>query len=823
MKAAKNFLARRVWLAAAVCLALGARAVENHLVTTASFSKLNNAPLYFEANASQAEGAAPFVARGIECSVLLSASEAEIILGKPADRLALSHESTARTVRLKLLGANPAANMSGLDRMAATANYFIGSDRANWHAGVPMFSRVQVAEVYPGVSVIYYANQSAQLEYDFQLQAGANPAQIRFGIEGADSVRVDGAGNLVLNIGGQEISQHKPVVYQEANGVRKDIAGDYQLNADGTVGFSLGAYDRSLPLTIDPALDFLTYVGGKQLDIAWSVALDSSSGNIFVAGETLSTDLPTTNALMVTLTNRGVPYTTNFTNFQGGTHSFGDAFVASYDSNGVLRFLSYLGGKTDDGALGIASDGGGGVWLTGFTDSTNFPITTNALFTKITGQNNNAKNLFPTDAFISHLDKSGTNLDYSTYFGGADLDEGVGIAVLNSNQVFVTGLTGSTNFPVTPNAAQTNVAGSFDAFVTELWDGTNYYTTLLGGTNTDFGLSVAVDSQTNAWVTGFTYSTNFPTTNVMTLTNDWNTKVMSANIQFTNHLFTELNSQTNSTRHNTGLRSDDAFVAAIGPSGTNLLFSTYLGGSNDDVGNHIAVDPNNDNVFVTGYTFSRDFPTNISTEPPTPIFDPAVTNIVYPTQSTNFLAHVFVTAITNYHIGFSTQFGGNQADQATAIAVDNNHLVYVFGSTSSTNFFATNILGVTNTIPILRHGHTNGFTYQGILTNNSVFTNLSQTNLLIPLKHKGNTNDLFLAVLDADGTNFVHSIILGGPSDDEANAMAVDPSGSAVYIVGATTSNTNFVTTNNAAQPLFGGGKSKKNSDGFVGKISLSP
>lgn len=802
---AREISARRlsfVIAIAVVCVVCGARAFTRLAAHAVGFSSFASAPLYFERNAGQFDGPAQFIARGSECTVALSPAEAQIVVGGS------SGESPARTVRLELSGAAPGSSISGRDPMTATANYFLGNEPAKWHTGVPLFARVQVDEVYPGVQVVYYANQSAQLEYDFNLQPNAEPGQIRFRVEGADSVRVDDGGNLALKIGGQEIQQHKPVAYQERGGARMEVAASYHLNADGTVGFALGDYDRSLPLVIDPVLDFVTYMGGKKAEIGWAIALDPS-GNIYVAGETLSMDLPTTNAIEFG--------TTNFAQFRGGNNAFGDAFVAKYDNNGALQFLSYLGGKNDDGALAIAYDnsGGGAVWVTGFTDSTNFPLM-NPIRAQLTGPNKNAKRVFPVDAFITKLDPSGV-LKFSTFFGGENIDEGAGIAVDGAGSVYVTGVTSSTNLPgLLPNSFQTKWAGNLDAFVAKLSPVfpdiyTNIYTTFLGGTNTDMGLGIAVDSGLDAWVTGLTYSTNFFTTNALQIAGGVDTYYPD------DYTFTNLNTETNNPHHFNSLRSD-AFVTEISPDGTSVPFSSFLGGSNDDVGESIAIDQF-DNVYVAGYTLSRNFPTNRVTATPLP---DEVNQYVFPHPGTNFFSHAFVTEISNHALAYSVHFGGSQIDSALGVAVDNNGQTYLTGSASSTNFFPVPLL-VTNSEAVMKHGQlvTN---YFGIVTNSPVFTNLSSTNLTVRLRHHGNTNDIFVAVLSPEFTNFNQQIILGGPGEEQANKIAVDPSGNAVYLVGLTTSRTNFATTN-AAQQVFGNGSKNgsRRSDAFVSKIQIVP
>lgn len=824
---------RRGCTALLVALAAAARAAsDNSALQLTAFS---SAPLCFEARPSSTDGSAGFIARGIECSVLLGPNEADIILGKAADETIPHQPRSTRAVRLELVGANPRAQMSGIDRMAATANYFVGNDSSKWQSGLPLFGRVQVSDVYPGVKLVYYANQSAQLEYDFVLQANSHPEQIRFRVQGADKVRVDDAGNLVLKIDGQEICQHAPEVYQERDGTRTLVSASYHLNQDGTVGFSLANFDRSQPLVIDPVLDFLSYIGGRRFTIGWAIAL--TNGNVYVAGETLSKNMLTT----LGLTNVIVPTNSVSTNFQGGRGGFGDAFIASYTTHGSLNYFSYLGGRTADGALAIAAVGDDSVWVTGFTDSRDFPINngtlaSNPLFSSLSGPTNNAQAIPPADAFIAHVSAGGTNLLFSTYLGGNGIDEGTGIVLDTSNDVFVTGLSASTtNFPVSTNAFQPITHGSFDAFVTELspdpadlpFGYTTNYSTLFGGTNLEYGLGIALDSSNDIWICGITFSTNLWITNYGELVTDFVTNV-SSEIE-SNHVFNGLNSQTNRPNHSSGFHSD-GFVTEFSTTSGEVMFSTYLGGSNDDAAVHLAIDPSN-NVYVTGFTLSRNYPTNIATgliftniTTDTNDFPSGTTNI-FLGATTNFISHAFVTELvpgkTNYIIGASTTLGGDRSDRATSIALDGNGDVYVIGSAGSTNFFNTNVLILTNAnitpTNISKHGVITNVAGIGFLTNNFTFTDLTSTNF-VRRAHRsaGNSNDVFIAVLSPDLTHYVRSIILGGPGDNEPNGIAVEQDGSAVYFVGATTSRTNFATTN-AVQNIYIKGARPM---GFVGGIN---
>ena len=678
--------------------------------------------------------------------------------------------------------------MTGLEPLPGKANYFLGNDPAAWRAGVPLFGRVQVHDVYPGIELTYYGNER-QLEYDFVVQPGARPDRISIRVEGADQVRVDAAGNLVLKIGEDEVRQHKPLIYQRVRGVKKEVPGGYRLTGETTVGFQVGAYDSDLPLVIDPTLSFSTYLGGKMDDRGWGVAVDPS-GNVYIAGETLSRDMAT-NAFGGGVTNT----------FQGGTSHFGDAFVAKFAAGtSNLVYLTYLGGKGQDAAFAVAADSAGEAFVTGFTDSPNFPFfPTNAFRTSvhgINGRNNNGQHIYPIDAFVTKLNTNGT-LMYSFFLGGNGRDVGMGIALDSAASAYVTGYTESTNFPTT-NALQgpyvrgrtpdtitnyfgTNYHGNGDAFVTKISpDGTGLiYSTFLGGTNQEVGESIAVDSFNSAYVAGWTLSTNFPT------------------VDPTNSF---LNGLTNDQAR--FVFFSDAFISKLSADGQSLVYSTLFGAENNDAALHIAVD-GSQNAYITGYTYSTNFPktvTNFFAAFPNSTNAPVLlTNFVSFVSRTNVNADVFVARFnpdgtTNYSI----VFGGRSADAGYGIDVDTNGNAYVVGVTAS----PTNFAGIDSSVFTNFFATTNSFGFTA--TNSSV--------------RKYGTNDVFLVELDPTGSNFLFSAFIGGVGNDQANGIALDVNtgpGPIAYIVGTTTT-TNFPGT---AHATFHG--SRSHSDAFVGKIQF--
>jgi Beta-propeller repeat len=712
-----------------------------------------NVPLYFEANHGQSGSAADFLAQGTRSQFLISPDTAEILLFKPAALRSFE----ARAVQMEFVGASPQAQIYGAAELPGQINYFIGNDSSKWETGVPTFAKVRVAGIYPGVGLVYYGDQR-QLEYDLMVAPGADPGSIAVHFAGVDRMSINPAGDLVLNIGDAEIYQPRPVIYQMVDGKRVDINGGYRMLDANTAAFAPGDYDRSRLLVIDPILSYSTYFGGTGSQGASSVAVDTN-GFVYVAGETTSSQLATAGAFQ--------------TSYAGGTGN-GDAFISKYSFNGTnltLVYCTYLGGSQDDLASSIAVDNGGHVFVTGYTDSTNFP-TMNAIQPHLLGRGyldrQNGQTYYSGNAFVTELDPTGSHLVYSTYLGGsgglgsagvpAGVDEGTGIKVDSADNAYIVGYTSSTNFPVMNPLVVTNsgtnmvfnyLAGIYNVFVSEIGAGGSplKYSTYLGGSNIDAGYGIAIDGSGAIYVAGYTDSTNFPVT--------------------TNAVQSILDGTTN-----VPLYYYDAFATKLIPGATNLslAYSTFLGGTNDDWGFAIAVDGSGD-AYVTGGTASPNFTNTVT-------YIAGLTNLL--TNNVNaaiLVTNVFLTEINPQGTGIvhSAVFGGTTTDIGYGVALDPMGNIYVCGASSSpTNFPAFNNLG-----------------------------SLAATN--------AGQFDAFVTAFSTNFTGVIYSALIGGVANDEAYGIAVDPA-SDTYIVGQTFS-VNFP-TNHAIDSTLSG-----TSDAFLTKI----
>ncbi len=596
-------------------------------------------PLSFEANQGQTDARVKFLSRGNGYSLMLTPTEAILDL-RQSRKIASAPKLQRDVLRMELIGANPTPKITGVDQLAGKSNYFIGNNAAQ--TNIANYGKVRYNEVYPGIDLIWYGNQR-QLEYDWVVASGADPRQIKMKFSGSAKPRLAENGDLILKTGTSEIRQHKPVIYQEINGVRQIVAGNYALREKGQTGFEMAEYDASQPLVIDPVLNFSTYFGGNNQVEDVAMALDSD-GNIYVGGVTNSTNFPTKNGGQSTYNGAGID-------------GLGDGFVAKFTPDGSsLIFATYLGGSRDDEVFGIAIGPDKSIYLTGDTSSTNFPL------------QNPLQSSFSTaltdsyHSFVTKMATDGSALIYSTYLGGSgDADYASGIAVDSSGNAYITGVTNSTNFPIANALFPTFRGGTGDVFVAKInaTGSTLLFSTFMGGSSLDEGGNIAVDDN-NVYIEGVTLSSNFPVQNAVQSSYG-------------------------------GAGSDgygDGFVTKLSNDGSALIFSTYLGGSSDDEIFSLALGPNG-TIYLAGDTSSTNFP---------------LKNALQSNVSVPFLEpyHGFVTKLnSDGSMNYSTYLGGSTVsaipndgviDAATGIAVDIVGNAYVVGETRAQNFPVVNAL-----------------------------------------------------------------------------------------------------------------------------------
>jgi hypothetical protein len=571
-------------------------------------------PLTFEANQGQTDPQVAFLARGSRHALFLTRTEAVLVLQHA--KSSQSGSSERSVVRMKPLGARSDVRPEGLDVLPGRVNYLLGSRSEKWRSNVTSYARVRYRDVYPGVDLIYYGHQG-ELEYDFVVAPGADPSAIRLGFDGAD-LSIDDRGDLTGTVGGGEVRLERPVIYQARSGRRQFIPGEWILAGPREARFRVGEYDSSLPLVIDPVLSYSTYLGAERDDQGAGIAVDIH-GSAYVTGYTTSTAFPATAG-----------------SFQQSNAGPGDVFVTKLDRDGsTLVYSTYVGGTDDDAGASIALDFQGHAYVAGSTNSADFPTTAESL----------QPHAGVTDAFVMKLDRTGSSLIYSTFLGGTDRDDAVGIAVDLAGQAYVAGTTASIDFPTSPGAVQSTSAGTTDGFIAKLNRAGSAlrYSTYLGSSGFDFVADVAVDLLGHAYVTGGTRAANFPTTpGALRATSD-------------------------------GL-SDEAFVTKLDRTGSSLVYSTYLGGTHNDFGAALAVDVFG-RAYVTGGTSSADFPTTPGAF-----------------QATVMDSDAYVVKLdrSGSSLVYSTLLGGSGQDWGNDIAIDIRGHACVTGTAGSTDFPTAN-------------------------------------------------------------------------------------------------------------------------------------
>ena len=613
---------------------------------------------------------------------------------------------TGHVVQMNFEGAKPKTRMVGTDQQPGIYNYFIGNDRSRWATDVRRYSGVRVENLYEGIDAVYYLDEGRP-RYDLVVAPGADASLIRMSFTGAEqlSVAQDGALEIATSMG--VLRQQGLFAYQIVDGARESVRCGFEISVTGAVTFALGHYDSHRPLVIDP-LVWSTFMGAGSEDRAYAVAVDPAA-NVYVAGRTRNADFPTTSGAYDRT-------------FAGDI----DVIVAKIASDGTqLDYATMLGGSSYEVAYGLTIDTDGSAVITGFTNSSEYP-TTDGAFDRT--YNSGA------DAFVTRLHADGTDLRYSTLLGGAQLDAGSDVITDADGNAYIVGFTSSTAWPTTTDAADRTYNGGSDVFACKISsDGSNLtYSTFIGGSGVDEGYSIEVNSIGNAFITGYTNSPSFPVTD-----------------------------GAYDVTYNGGY---DAFLCKIATTGQSLVYSTFLGGSDDDFSGGLGLNAAGE-AFVSGTTGSNDFP---------------VTNGGYD-GTYNGGRDRFIVRMSSDGSGpvYSTFLGGALEDGGFAIAINQNGNAIIAGYTAQ---------GPGTQFP----------------TTGAAFDNI----------HNGKA-DAYIAELDNTGSTLLYSTLFGGTEDDYAHAAAIDSLGF-VFIAGATGSST---------LPVSGGALDQTHNGGddiFVTKWGLT-
>ena len=598
-------------------------------------------PLYFIENRGQLDSRVAYYVQGRDTALYFTADGMTLALTdptsrEPASRGRLKKASLRRggvreptspsrwAVKLDFLGANPHPKIVAADPTPAVVSYFKGP-REQWKAGLATYGSILYSDLWPGIDLVY-SGTADRLKYSFLVKPGADPARVRLAYRGVKGVRLNEAGQLEVETAAGGFKDDKPYAYQEVEGRRVGIGVAYapdRASAGGShrYGFALDSYDRSKPLVLDPAVFVYNgYIGGSGDDEGFAIAVDGS-GNAYVTGYTTSSE--------ATFPETAGPDLS----YNGGK----DAFVAKVNAAGTaLVYCGYIGGSGNDIGNGIAVDSLGSAYIVGETTSTEatFPVTV--------GPDLIANGF--SDAFVAKLNAAGTLLVYCGFIGGDDDDYGYGIAVDSSRNAYVTGQSYTINntFPATggPDTTQNGLSDAFVAKVNPTGSAL-VYCGYIGGSDDEAGYGIAVDSAGNAYVAGYTYSTEatFPVK-------------VGPDLIF-----------------NSAIGLSDAFVAKVNPTGSALVYCGYIGGSDDDQAYGIAVDGSG-NAYVTGFTASTQttFPVTVGPDTTFNGFTDA------------FVAKVNPTGSALVYCGY---IGGSNDDGGNAIAVDSSGNAYVTGFTSS--------------------------------------------------------------------------------------------------------------------------------------------
>jgi hypothetical protein len=649
---------------------------------------LTGLPLIFEPNRGQDDAQVKFLAHGSGYGLYLTENEA--VLAFPGN----ARNGSARSaIRMQFTGAASKPEMQSSQPLPGRTNYLIGNDSSQWRRNIPQFGRVQYKSLYRGVDLDFYGRQG-HLEYDFEVAPGVDPSAINLRFEGAQSVRVADNGDLILSSTAGELRFQKPHVYQKSSSKTEDVSGAFVLRADNTVGFDVGAYDRTRALVIDPVLSFSTLLGGSGSESCTAlvgaafvphcpaVAVDSAN-RIYLAGATSAAS--------------GFPTPSSAPGSVGPKGGTSDVFVARISNSGsalALDLLTFFGGSGTDYPVGVAVDSGFNVYVAGNTASNDFPTTSTGFQTSVSTSAVN-------HAFVTLLDSSFSGALYSTYLAGSGIDTASDMTLDSQGRVYVFGTTTSSNFPITQNALQPAPAAQNQFFFSKLnttLSAANslLYSTYLGGSTPSggqvMGGGIALDSNFNVYLAGGTTFTDMPVVNALQGNNAGGFDVWAA----------VLLAPANNTQQYTP------------------LYETYFGGTGDDVAYAVAADSTHSNFYVAGSTTSGGI-----TGPST----------VTPLQANNagggdaFLARFVNPATTgttqgSATLGYFTYLGGAQQDVALAMVADSNQNARIAG------FTASGPLANPNPLFNSSGGGIDAFFARIVTTNTTSTTNTSSTSIL---------------------------------------------------------------------------------------------
>ncbi len=610
-------------------------------------------------------------------------------------------------IKSTLVGANLNPQIISHQPTSHKNNYFIGNDPSGWVTDVPSYLEITYQSVYDGIDLKYYGTPY-YMEYDFEVSPGGDPSQIQVHFDGITDMFLASNGDLIIKTELGQIRENKPVAFQQNGEEEISIEGTFVIIDDGTFGFSFtNGYDPDLPLIIDPILNYSTLFGGTGNDYGRAIA-DDSDGRIYITGYTSSNDFPLDSAFD--------------SNYNGGGLKGYDIFVSKLSATGDTVFYStYFGGSEgEDQAFSIDVDNSGNAYITGITKSDNIPLQ-NPYQSSLSGEQ---------DAILFKLGPFGNSLLYSTYFGGSANDYASSIAINNSEVAFLLGTTSSIDFPLSASPIDNTLDGTDDLFIVAIntSTGTLDYSSYFGGDEIESGLSIQLDDLGDIYFCGYTNSTTYPTVNPL------------------------------SDTYNGGFSSGDIFVTKLDATGSTILFSTYIGGTADEIGLSLSLD-NSKNIYVTGFTMSHDFP---------------VKSVIDESFNETIDAYLLCIDASGDSLIYSTYLGGLKSDFGSSVEVDPYGYAFVTGNTQSNNF------------PIK-----NGF--------DEIFNG---------------SNDVFLTSIAPNGDSIIYSTFFGGSDFESSYGICLDSENNAT-IIGYTDSD-DFPTLNAMYDTTIG------NNDIYIARFDFT-